>query len=53
MVLFDAPMGDWNGGDRGLAAVPGREAEFRASLGEGVAERRLGVVVYTATPAAR
>jgi hydroxypyruvate isomerase len=32
MVLFDAPMGDWNGGDRGLAAVPGREAEFRASL---------------------
>ncbi len=53
MALFDAPMGDWNGGDRGLAAVPGREAEFRASLGEGVAERRLGVVVYTATPAAR
>jgi len=32
MVLFDAPMGDWNRGDRGLAAVPGREAEFRASL---------------------
>ncbi len=32
MVLFDAPMGDWNGGDRGLAAVPGREAEFRAGL---------------------
>ena len=32
MVLFDAPMGDWNRGDRGLAAVPGREKEFRASL---------------------
>jgi hydroxypyruvate isomerase len=32
MVLFDAPTGDWNAGDRGLAAVPGREAEFRASL---------------------
>jgi hydroxypyruvate isomerase len=32
MVLFDAPMGDWAGGDRGLAAVPGREQEFRASL---------------------
>ena len=32
MVLFDAPMGNWNAGDRGLAAVPGREAEFRASL---------------------
>lgn len=32
MVLFDAPMGDWDAGDRGLAAVPGREAEFRESL---------------------
>ena len=32
MVLFDAPMGDWNAGDRGMAALPGREAEFRASL---------------------
>ena len=32
MVLFDAPMGDWSAGDRGLAAVPGREQEFRASL---------------------
>ena len=32
MVLFDAPMGDWAAGDRGLAAVPGREAEFRRSL---------------------
>ncbi|MBC8007420.1 MAG: TIM barrel protein [Prolixibacteraceae bacterium] len=28
MVLFDAPMGDWARGDRGLAAVPGREKEF-------------------------
>jgi hydroxypyruvate isomerase len=32
MVLFDAPMGDWSAGDRGLAAVPGREAQFRESL---------------------
>lgn len=32
MVLFDAPMGDWSRGDRGLACVPGREAEFRESL---------------------
>src|SRR4026209_764131 len=30
MVLIDAPMGDWARGDRGLAAVPGRESEFRA-----------------------
>jgi hydroxypyruvate isomerase len=32
MVLFDAPMGNWDSGDRGLAAVPGREREFRDSL---------------------
>jgi hydroxypyruvate isomerase len=32
MVLFDTPMGNWQAGDRGLAAVPGREALFRASL---------------------
>lgn len=37
MVLFDAPMGDWARGDRGLAAVPGREHEFRDSL-----ERAIG-----------
>ncbi|MGD2139768.1 MAG: TIM barrel protein [Burkholderiales bacterium] len=32
MVLFDAPTGNWQQGDRGLTAVPGREQEFRASL---------------------
>ena len=32
MVLFDAPMGEWERGDRGLAAVPGREKEFRDGL---------------------
>ncbi len=32
MVLFDAPMGNWDAGDRGLAAVPGREKEFRDSF---------------------
>jgi hydroxypyruvate isomerase len=32
MVLFDAPMGDWAAGDRGLACLPGREAEFEAGL---------------------
>jgi len=32
MVLFDAPMGNWDAGDRGLAAVPGRGEEFRESL---------------------
>ncbi|MFP5276540.1 MAG: 2-oxo-tetronate isomerase [Acidobacteriota bacterium] len=28
-VLFNSPPGDWNAGDRGCAAIPGREAEFR------------------------
>ncbi|PWT76371.1 MAG: hydroxypyruvate isomerase [Proteobacteria bacterium] len=32
MVLFDAPIGDWGRGDRGMAAIPGREREFKASL---------------------
>ena len=28
-VLFNLPPGDWNKGERGLAALPGREIEFR------------------------
>ena len=28
-VLFNAPPGDWNAGDRGNTAIPGREQEFR------------------------
>jgi 2-dehydrotetronate isomerase len=28
-VLFNAPPGNWDGGERGLACLPGREAEFR------------------------
>jgi len=28
-VLFNAPPGDWEAGDRGIACLPGREAEFR------------------------
>ena len=31
-VLFNAPPGDWDGGERGRASLPGREAEFRAGL---------------------
>ncbi|NML13527.1 2-oxo-tetronate isomerase [Azohydromonas caseinilytica] len=31
-VLFNAPPGDWDAGERGLAAQPGREEEFRRSL---------------------
>jgi len=28
MVLFDPAAGDWDGGERGLLALPGREEEF-------------------------
>ncbi len=28
-VLFNAPPGDWDAGERGIACLPGREAEFR------------------------
>ncbi|HCF18665.1 MAG TPA: hydroxypyruvate isomerase, partial [Rhodospirillum rubrum] len=32
VVLFNAPPGDWAAGERGLAALPGRQSEFRDSL---------------------
>jgi hydroxypyruvate isomerase len=31
-VLFNMPPGDWNNGERGLACLPGREAEFREGI---------------------
>ncbi len=31
-VLFNAPPGDWAAGERGLACLPGREAEFRNGI---------------------
>jgi 2-dehydrotetronate isomerase len=31
-VLFNAPPGDWAGGERGLTCLPGREAEFKQSI---------------------
>jgi hydroxypyruvate isomerase len=31
-VLFNLPPGNWEAGERGFAAVPGREAEFAAAL---------------------
>ncbi len=31
-VLFNAPPGDWDAGERGLACLPRREAEFRAGM---------------------
>ncbi len=31
-VLFNLPPGNWEAGERGFAALPGREAEFAAAL---------------------
>ena len=31
-VLFNMPPGDWSKGERGMAAIPGREQEFRAAI---------------------
>jgi hydroxypyruvate isomerase len=31
-ALFNAPPGDWAAGDRGIACVPGREAEFKRAI---------------------
>jgi hydroxypyruvate isomerase len=32
LVLFNLPPGDWAAGERGLAGLPGREAEFDAAV---------------------
>ena len=32
LALFNMPPGDWAAGERGMAAIPGREAEFRESV---------------------
>lgn len=31
-MLLNAPPGDWDAGERGIAALPGREAEFRTGF---------------------
>ncbi|EFQ64124.1 hydroxypyruvate isomerase [Pseudomonas fluorescens WH6] len=31
-ALFNAPPGDWAAGERGIASLPGREAEFRGGF---------------------
>jgi hydroxypyruvate isomerase len=35
-VLFNLPPGDWAAGERGIASLPGREAEFRAGLSRAI-----------------
>jgi hydroxypyruvate isomerase len=32
LVLHNLPAGDWAGGERGIATLPGRQDEFRASV---------------------
>lgn len=36
VVLINAPAGDWAAGERGFAALPGREAEFREATLRGL-----------------
>lgn len=44
-VLFNLPPGDWAGGERGIACLPGREAEFRAGVDKALRyARALGCV---------
>lgn len=40
-VLFNAPPGDWAAGERGLACLPGREAEFQDGLGRALEYARV------------
>ena len=35
-ALFNAPPGDWEHGERGIACLPGREQEFRAAIGTAI-----------------
>lgn len=42
-VLHNLPAGDWDAGERGIACLPGREAEFREGVEQGIEHaRRLG-----------
>jgi len=39
-VLFNAPPGNWDGGERGMACLPGREAEFREGIARALSYAR-------------
>ena len=36
LALFNLPPGDWDAGDKGMAAIPGREQEFHDTVGVGI-----------------
>jgi hydroxypyruvate isomerase len=40
-VLFNAPPGNWDEGERGMACLPGREAEFREGIDKAVEYARV------------
>ena len=48
-VLFNAPPGNWDGGERGLACLPGRENEFR----DGIAKAGSELARARSAPASR
>lgn len=35
-VLHNLPAGDWGGGERGIACIPGREGEFQDGVAKGI-----------------
>ncbi len=35
-VLHNLPAGDWQGGERGIACLPGREGEFQEGVGKAI-----------------
>jgi hydroxypyruvate isomerase len=35
-VLYNLPVGDWSAGERGIACIPGREAEFQEGVGKAI-----------------
>lgn len=41
LVLFNTAQGDWAAGERGIAAIPGREAEFDAAIVRAAAYARV------------
>lgn len=55
-ALFNAPAGDWEAGERGLASLPGREDEFRRGVDlalaycEALKGRRLHVMAGLISP---
>jgi hydroxypyruvate isomerase len=57
-VLINTPAGDWAAGERGLAALPGRESEFRRGMDQALAWadalgcRRLHALAGVPPPAA-